>query len=191
MEFILHQNFYNVYPSRIKTRRYILFSKMINAPITLISLKTELLKAFKNYQSMNPNTRILLLNSRYSGNNIWTLLKTLHSRKHGSLLNNILVSYIYWTLNYFITNLASFKLPSFWNSRSSQLCLYTKEIRLIKYNFKRQTFNKVTLMIFFALLKLRSNYKFSIFITHSYIIVPLYLNLLSFYNVFYMRVHNF
>ena len=191
MESLLHQNYNNVYYFNVKTRRYNSLLKLLQAPLVFISLVSKLL----NYTAKVYNLTLIkyenLIKFYYLDLNTWSFYKNLWTRNRGALLSNIDLSYVYQNINNHLTYL-DIKTPKVWNCKQTKsISLYNTPVTVIPFNFKKQIFNKITIIILLTLLKLYTPFIKTTNFSQAFVFIPLHLNLFNFYSAFYMRVYNF
>lgn len=188
---MLHQNYSSVYHFNVKTRRYNALLKLLQAPLVFVNLVFKLL----NYTTLTHNLSLTkyenLIKFYYLDLNTWSFYRNLLINNKGALLNNLDLSYLHLNVSNHIIYL-DVKTPKVWNcNKITSSYLYTTPVTIIPFNFKKQTFNKITIVILLTLLKLYTPFIRVTNFTQAFVFIPLHLNFFTFYSAFYMRVYNF
>ena len=191
MELLVKQNFVTVYPSNMKTRRYISLIKLLHAPFISLSLTYDIFNCNSNYLNTTILTYNRLIKSRYLDLNVWFSYKNILKVTNGSLTNNISLSYAYWTFHNCLVSLKYNSLPQWSHVGRFYKVPPTFVVRTISFDLVKCTFNKVTLVVLLSLLNIYPCFLNTVRFSYAFIFLPLISNFLSFYNAFYIRVSNF
>jgi hypothetical protein len=191
MELLVKQNFVTVYPSNMKTRRYISLIKLLQAPFISLSLTYDIFNCNSNYLNTTILTYNRLIKSRYLDLNVWFSYKNILKVTNGSLTNNISLSYAYWTFHNCLVSLKYNSLPQWSHVGRFYKVPPTFVVRTISFDLVKCTFNKVTLVVLLSLLNIYPCFLNTVRFSYAFIFLPLISNFLSFYNAFYIRVSNF
>ena len=191
MENILHQNFFNIYPFLVKTRRNIALKKMYQNPIVFNYMCTRFLNTENFLQTLKYITPFKLLKFYYIDLNVWYFFKHIFFKNQGIYVNNSNLSYTYWTLQSNITQLTLKNSQSWPHLNKFNNVALLKNTRIVSFSLSKISFNKVTFLILFLLLEPFTNFLKTINITYSFLFVPSKINFFIFYSYFYFRVYNF
>ena len=191
MELLVKQNFVTVYPSNMKTRRYISLIKLLHAPFISLSLTYDIFNCNSNYLNTTILTYNRLIKSRYLDLNVWFSYKNILKVTNGSLTNNISLSYAYWTFHNCLVSLKYNSLPQWSHVGRFYKVPPTFVVRTISFDLVKCTFNKVTLVVLLSLLNIYPCFLNTVRFSYAFIFLPLIIDFLSFYNAFYIRVSNF
>lgn len=159
-------------------------------PLILNLLRWKLLSLFPYIRDFRVSSKNHL-RKIYLDLNIWWFFKNLYFTNRGNLSSNFNISVIYWTLDNGYHNLPKIQGLNTTYLKPKPITNYIKEIRILLTSLNKKTFNRVTLLIIFLLLKPFSTFLNHINISYSFLSLCKSSNLLIFYNAFYFRVFNY
>jgi hypothetical protein len=191
MEKIFTQNYYQTYPFLIRTRRNIALKKMYLTPLVFNYIFWRAFEALHVFRDKKYNNTLKVMNYYYLDLNIYFFFRNILIKKHGSLTNNLTLSYTYWPIVNSINNLQLLRTKQWVKSQETKGSRVLTEIKLVPFRLQKLTFNKLTFLILFFLLQPYSIFSTSLNITYSFLLISRHSNLFPFYSCFYFKVHNY
>ncbi len=152
---------------------------------------------YKLYSTNTFFTKILncsyinLISYYYLDLNIWHFFKNILFKDQGVLINSISSSFSFHAVSDSINNLGPSTNESWTRLKVSNKTRYLKEIKVLPFALKKQTFNKITFLILFLLLQPFSSFRNGVNTTFSFLLISNNINLITFYSCFYFKVYNF
>jgi hypothetical protein len=191
LETNLYQNFNTAYPFFIKTRRSTSLRKMYQSPFHFNYLFKKLLNSTFLFSVYLQSTTNLFLSYYYLDSNVWHFYRNLTFKNSGSLTNNISLSLVSKTLFDNILSLSQPKISSWTRLKTQSKLYYLKEVRLLPFALKKNTFNSVVFLILFVLAQPLTSFLQRTNLTYSFLFISNNINLFTFYSYFYFKVYNF
>lgn len=131
MEKIFTQNYYQTYPFLIRTRRNISLRKMCLTPLVFNYILCRAFEALHVFRDKKYNNTLKIMNYYYLDLNIYFFFKNILVKKHGSFINNLTLSYIYWPIVNSVNNLQLLQTKQWIKSREIKGLSVLTEIKLV------------------------------------------------------------
>lgn len=164
---------------------------MYQTPIIFNYMNLVLINSFEVFNILNTTSYVYFLRHYYLDLNIWYFFKNIYLQSQGYYVNNLSLSYSRWTINSSVHNLEPI-ISKFWpRINLKRRVNFLWGIRAVAFPLKRVTFNKLTFLILFILLRFFNSFSPNVNTTYSFLLLTTNVNFLTFYSSFYFKVHNF
>lgn len=190
MELILIQNNYIFNLKIRKTRRYRSLIKLYFTPWISILSYNELFYIMYHNIYQESSLYLIELKKFFQKDNIWYYYRNIIFANSGLITSNITKSYTYWNIKLvynFIFNKK--RLPG--SIFKTDLCYYTKFIRILPFSIKKKSFKQIIIYMFKNLLRLYLPFKNCINISYCFILVNNEFNFFWLLNFYYFKIHNY
>ena len=153
---------------------------MYQTPIMFSYINLILINCIEFLNIVNRTSYIYALRHYYLDLNVWYFFKNIYFRNQGHYINNLNLSYLNWTINSSVQQLRP-NINKHWpRIRLKKHMNFLWGIRVVTFSLKRITFNKLTFLILFLLLRFFNSFNYNINTSYSFILLTTSIN---FFNI--------